>query len=198
MRTYYKKKAYEAGCDEAGRGPLAGPVFAAAVILDPKARIKGLNDSKLLTEEQRKTLRSIIEEKALAWVVSHIEVKEIDKINILQASLKAMRNCILQLKIQPEFVLVDGNKEIPYLQIHQKCIIKGDQQFESIAAASILAKTYRDEYMISLHEEFPHYGWKENKGYPTFKHRQAILEFGLCKYHRKSFQVKLPVLEIIG
>lgn len=196
LQTYYKNSLYEAGCDEAGRGPLAGPVYAAAVILDPYKPIKGLNDSKLLTEAARKTLRIEIELKALAWAVTSLNEREIDKYNILQASLKAMRACILKLSVQPVVVLVDGNKKIPYLDIEQYCMVKGDSRFQSIAAASILAKTYRDEYMLKIHKKFTHYGWDENKGYPTLKHRQAIHEHGLCKYHRKTFHVKLPVFEL--
>jgi ribonuclease HII len=196
LKTYYKNKLYEAGCDEAGRGPLAGPVYAAAVILDPKRPVKGLNDSKLLNETERKLLRQEIEKNALAWAVCSLSEREIDQLNILQASLKAMRNAILNLHIVPEVILVDGNRAIPYLDIPQFCMVKGDSRFQSIAAASILAKTYRDDYMMKIHEQFKYYGWDENKGYPTLKHRQAIQEYGLCKYHRKSFHIKLPVAEL--
>lgn len=185
------------GCDEAGRGPLAGPVFAAAVILDPSKRIKGLNDSKLLSESDRAHLRYEIEQGALEWAVCSIDVDEIDRINILNSSLKAMRECLLSLKSSFSLVLVDGNRKIPYLEVEQVCMVKGDGRFQSIAAASILAKTYRDEYMFKIHEEFPCYFWNENKGYPTLKHRKAIQEHGLCKYHRKTFHVKIPENDVL-
>lgn len=190
LQSYYKNSLYEAGCDEAGRGPLAGPVFAAAVMLHPDQAISGLNDSKKLNENQRFALRLEIEKKAMAWAVESIDPETIDRINILQASLAAMRNCIIRLKTKPSIVLVDGNKKIPYLPFEQYCIVKGDGLYESIAAASILAKCYRDEYMLKIHEEFPEYGWNENKGYPTEKHREATLKFGLSIYHRKSFKLK--------
>ncbi|MGB3084398.1 MAG: ribonuclease HII [Saprospiraceae bacterium] len=190
LKTYYKNILYEAGCDEAGRGPLAGPVFAAAVILDPNQEILGLNDSKKLNEKERNILRTEIESKALCWSVCKLEPIEIDQINILQASLKAMRICLLDLKIRPTSIIIDGNKKIPHLEIEQYCIVKGDAKFQSIAAASILAKTHRDQYMLEIHQEFPLYGWNQNKGYPTLKHRMAIQQFGICKYHRKSFQMK--------
>ncbi len=196
LQTYYKNKLYEAGCDEAGRGPLAGPVYAAAVILNPDIPITGLNDSKLLTENERNDLRKEIQEKALAWSVCSQSERDIDKYNILYASLKAMRAAILKLAIQPKIILVDGNKTIPHLDIEQYCMIKGDSRFQSIAAASILAKTYRDEYMMKIHKQFSCYGWDVNKGYPTFKHRQAIQQYGLCKYHRKTFHIKLPEPEL--
>ncbi|HRG67370.1 MAG TPA: ribonuclease HII [Saprospiraceae bacterium] len=190
MLSYYKNTLYEAGCDEAGRGPLAGPVYAAAVMLHPDRPILGLNDSKKLNEKQRNALRQEIEQKAMAWVVSSIDPETIDRINILQASLAAMRNCIERLKTKPSIVLVDGNKKIPYLPFEQYCFVKGDGLYESIAAASILAKCYRDDYMLKIHDEFPEYGWNENKGYPTEKHREATLKFGLSIYHRKSFKLK--------
>lgn len=196
LRTYYKNKSYEVGCDEAGRGPLAGPVFAAAVILDPSRPIRGLNDSKLLAENERNRLRFEIEEKALEWTVCSIEVEDIDRYNILQASLMAMRKCILNLKTPPALILIDGNQRIPYLDQEQICVIKGDGKFKSIAAASILAKTYRDEYMLKIHGEFPQYGWNENKGYATLQHRLAIQEYGTCIHHRKTFRVKLPELDL--
>lgn len=192
LQSYYKNSLYEAGCDEAGRGPLAGPVFAAAVMLHPDLPIIGLNDSKKLNENQRASLRLEIEQKAMAWAVESIDVETIDRINILQASLAAMRNCISRLKTKPSLILVDGNKKIPYLPIEQHCIVKGDGLYESIAAASILAKCYRDEYMLKIHEAFPQYGWNENKGYPTEKHREATLKYGISIYHRKSFKIKSP------
>lgn len=196
LKTYYKKNLYEAGCDEAGRGPLAGPVFAAAVILDPAKPIEGLNDSKLLHETERNQLRLEIEQHALAWAVASVDVMEIDRINILQASLIAMRNALLQLNPPPVLVLVDGNQKLPYLDFIQYCMIKGDQRFQSIAAASILAKTHRDEFMLRIHEEFPHYGWNENKGYSTARHRQAIKTYGLCIHHRKSFHALVTEPEL--
>lgn len=192
LLSYYKNSLYEAGCDEAGRGPLAGPVFAAAVMLHPDHPIIGLDDSKKLNENHRIALRQEIEKKALAWAVESIDAETIDRINILQASLAAMRNCIIRLKTKPSIVLVDGNKKIPYLPIEQYCIVKGDGLYESIAAASILAKCYRDEFMLKIHEEFPQYGWNENKGYPTEKHREATLKYGISIYHRKSFKLKSP------
>ncbi len=196
MQSYYKNSLYEAGCDEAGRGPLAGPVYAAAVILNPERPIYGLNDSKKLNEKQRLSLRIEIEKNALAWCVESLDPETIDRINILQASLAAMRNCIHRLKIKPNCVLVDGNKKIPYLEMEQYCFVKGDGLYESIAAASILAKCYRDEYMLKIHPEFPQYAWNENKGYPTERHREAILQFGLTKYHRKSFKLKASQNEL--
>ncbi len=190
LRTYYKKNIYEAGCDEAGRGPLAGPVFAAAVILDPSKTIKGLNDSKLLSAEARLELAAEIEQTALAWEVASVGVQEIDTINILQASLKAMFLCIQRLNIRPELVLVDGNKPIPCLTIPQMTVVKGDALYQSIAAASILAKVYRDRHMLELHEQYPHYGWRENKGYPTAYHRMALNMYGPSPYHRRSFRYR--------
>ena len=190
-QTYYKKNKYEAGTDEAGRGCLAGPVYTAAVILDRKTTILGLDDSKKLQEKQRNELRAEIESKALHWVVKSITPKEIDRINILQASLKAMYQCIQELEIEPELILVDGNRRIPLLTLNQKTIIKGDGIYQSIAAASILAKTHRDEYMQKIHKKHPEYHWNQNKGYPTEVHRLAIQEFGLTSYHRKTFCTNL-------
>lgn len=169
---------------------MAGPVYAAAVILDPSKPIKGLQDSKKLPEKTRLELRLEIEEKALAWAVQAVDPREIDRINILQASLKAMKLCLDQLFIRPVSVLVDGNKKIPYLDIPQFCIVKGDATFQSIAAASILAKTYRDACMLELHEAFPQYEWNRNKGYPTARHQEAIIQFGYCVHHRRSFVLK--------
>jgi len=179
----------ECGTDEAGRGCLAGPVTAAAVILRDKFESSILNDSKQLSEKQRDTLRLVIENNSLSFAVSHIFQEEIDTINILNASILAMHHAIENLKKQPEFIIVDGNKFKPYKTIPHKTIVKGDSKYMSIAAASILAKTYRDEYMCTIHEEFPMYNWKQNKGYPTRQHREAIRKFGITKYHRKSFRL---------
>ena len=185
----FSKQVLECGTDEAGRGCLAGPVTAAAVILDPKFENIILNDSKQLSEKKRFLLKPIIELKAISFGVSHIFQKEIDSINILNASIKAMQLSIEQLKPEPEFIIVDGNRFKPYKDIPYKTIIKGDSKYLSIAAASVLAKTYRDLYMEKIHEEFPMYNWKKNKGYPTKEHRAAIKKYGITKYHRKSFRL---------
>lgn len=185
----FSKQVLECGTDEAGRGCLAGPVTAAAVILDPKFENIILNDSKQLSEKKRFLLKPIIELKAISFGVSHIFQKEIDSINILNASIKAMQLSIEQLKPEPEFIIVDGNRFKPYKDIPYKTIIKGDSKYLSIAAASVLAKTYRDLYMEEIHEEFPIYNWKKNKGYPTKEHRAAIKKYGITKYHRKSFRL---------
>ena len=177
----------EAGCDEAGRGCLAGAVFAAAVILPPDFRCEELNDSKQLSEKQRNVLRPIIEQEALAWAVGVVSPQEIDKINILNASFLAMHRALDNLKIRPEHLLIDGNRFKKYANFSHTTIVKGDGKYLSIAAASILAKTHRDEYMLQLHEEFPDYDWKQNKGYPTPKHRRGIEQFGTTPYHRLSF-----------
>lgn len=177
----------EAGCDEAGRGCLAGAVYAAAVILPEDFQLEELNDSKQLSEKKRYELRPIIEESAIAWAVGIVSPEEIDKINILNASFLAMHRAIDQLKVQPEYLLIDGNRFNPYPGIPHTTVVKGDGKYLSIAAASVLAKTYRDDYMNQLAEEFPIYDWKSNKGYPTRKHRQAIREHGICIYHRKTF-----------
>ena len=179
----------EAGTDEAGRGCLSGPVVAAAVILPGDFSHPFLNDSKQLSEKKRKELKLIIEDQALAFGVSFVWQDEVDEINVLQASIAAMHRSIKQLQSEPEFIIVDGNKFKNYKNIPHKTIIKGDSKYLSIAAASILAKTYRDEYMEKIHLEFPNYNWKKNKGYPTKKHRQAIRDFGITKYHRKSFKL---------
>ncbi|MGN1265732.1 MAG: ribonuclease HII [Muribaculaceae bacterium] len=179
----------EAGCDEAGRGCLAGPVTAAAVILPPDFKNELLNDSKQLTERQRNQLRPIIEREALAWAVAFVSPEEIDKINILKASITAMHRAIDQLSIRPEALLIDGNRFTPYHDIPHTTIVKGDGKMMSIAAASVLAKTHRDEYMCRIAEQFPQYDWATNKGYPTKKHRAAIAEFGASPYHRMSFQL---------
>ena len=179
----------EAGTDEAGRGCLAGPVTAAAVILPKDIYIPKLNDSKKLTENQRNKLRKEIELKAIAFSVEHVMQDEIDKINILNASIKAMHKALGKLCVIPKFIAVDGNQFKPFKKIPHKCIIKGDAKFQSIAAASILAKTHRDEYMKLIHQKFKNYFWNKNKGYPTKKHREAIKKYGITKYHRKSFKL---------
>jgi len=189
LLSYHTKGIIEAGCDEAGRGPLAGPVTAAAVILPPDFKHKLLNDSKQLTEKQRDLLRPIIEKEAIVFSVSIIDNHKIDEINILNASFYAMHCSIDQLSIKPEALLIDGNRFNPYDGIPHHCIIKGDGKYLSIAAASVLAKTYRDELMVKLHHEFPIYNWKQNKGYPTKEHRCAIREYGVTDYHRKSFRL---------
>lgn len=193
MKRYFHKELIEAGCDEAGRGCLAGPVFAAAVILPKKMIHPLLNDSKQLTEEERNLLRPVIERKALAYAVAMVSHEEIDHINILQASLKAMHLAIDGLSIRPELLLIDGNRFIPYLGIAHQTVIGGDGIYASIAAASILAKTYRDEYMMQLHAKHPCYDWKQNKGYGTLAHRRYIKEHGLSPYHRKTFRVNLDL-----
>ena len=189
LKTYFQQELTEAGCDEAGRGCYAGPVFAAAVILPEDFYHPLLNDSKQVKEKQRNELRKVIEENAIAFGVGMVSHTEIDQINILKASFKAMHLAIDQLKIKPQFLLIDGNRFIPYKKIKHQCIVKGDAIYASIAAASILAKTYRDDWMMNLHNEFPQYNWKKNKGYGTAEHRKAIEEFGLCQYHRKSFNI---------
>lgn len=185
----FSKYKYECGTDEAGRGCLAGPVTAAAVILPLDFENNFLNDSKLLSEKKREALKPIIETEAITFGVAHIFQKEIDNINILNASILAMHKSIDELITIPEFIIVDGNKFKPYKDIAFKTIIKGDSKYMSIAAASILAKTYRDNYMSEIHKEFPMYNWKQNKGYPTKEHREAIRKYGVTKYHRKSFKL---------
>lgn len=189
LLSFYNKNTIEAGCDEAGRGCLAGPVFAAAVILPANFENELLNDSKKLTENQRNHLRPIVEEQALAWAVVAVDNKKVDEVNILNASFLAMNKAVEKLKITPEHLLIDGNRFRTKSKIPYTCMIKGDGRFYSIAAASILAKTYRDDYMADIHNEFPYYDWKKNKGYPTKKHRAAIKEYGPCKYHRMSFRL---------
>ena len=179
----------ETGTDEAGRGCIAGPVTAAAVILPEKFLHEMLNDSKQLSEKKREYLKPIIEKAALSFAVSHIEPLQIDEMNILNASIKAMHLCIMRLKPTPLYIIVDGNRFKPINNIPYSTIIKGDTKYMSIAAASILAKTYRDEYMKKIHEEFPMYNWKQNKGYPTMEHREAIRKYGTTKYHRMSFRL---------
>lgn len=187
---------YETGTDEAGRGCLAGPVTAAAVILPENFEHELLNDSKQLSEKTRNLLRPIIQEKALCYHVTNIGPQIIDEINILNASIKAMQECIVNLTPVPDYIIVDGNRFKPVNNIPYSCIIQGDSKYMSIAAASVLAKTYRDEYMNRLHEEFPMYNWKSNKGYPTPEHREAIKKYGITKYHRKSFRLLPEQLEI--
>ncbi len=190
LKPFYQDELMEAGCDEAGRGCLAGPVFAAAVILPKDFFHPLLNDSKQVTEKNRNELRTIIEASAIHFAVASIDNNEIDEINILKASFKAMHLALDKLNQQPQLLLIDGNRFITYKKIPHRCIIKGDALFTSIAAASILAKTYRDEYMMKLHYEFPHYAWNSNKGYGTATHRIAIEMYGQCKYHRKTFRLK--------
>ncbi len=189
LLSSYNKNILEAGCDEAGRGCLAGPVVAAAVILPPDFDYGALNDSKKLTEKQRKELRPVIEENAIAWAVEMVSNSEIDKINILNASFLAMNRAAQKLNVKPGHLLIDGNRFRPQTDIPFTCFVKGDARFYSIAAASVLAKTWRDEYMEKIHQEFPHYDWKNNKGYPTKKHREAIVKHGITKYHRLSFNL---------
>lgn len=196
LKPQHSSFQFECGTDEAGRGCLAGPVTAAAVIL-PKYFRKGMiNDSKQLTAEKRLKLREVIEKKAICYSVHHIYMKEIDQINILNASILAMHHCIEKLETVPDFIAVDGNRFHNYQQIPHACIVEGDGKYLNIAAASILAKTYRDELMQQMHEEYPMYNWKNNKGYGTREHREAIKEFGITKYHRKSFKLFPEQLEL--
>lgn len=192
LLPFYQDRFSEAGLDEAGRGCYAGPVFAAAVILPKDFHHPLLNDSKQLKEKDRDLLRPIIEKESIAFAVSKVSNDEIDRINILQASYKAMHLSIDKLSIVPELLLIDGNRFKPYKTIEHVCIIKGDGKYASIAAASILAKTYRDEFMQKLHKQFPQYGWNKNKGYGTIVHRNAIKENGLCQHHRKTFNILPP------
>jgi ribonuclease HII len=189
LNPFYQDQLIEAGCDEAGRGCFAGPVFAAAVILPKNFYHPLLNDSKQLSEASRNKLRPVIEKEAISFGVASVDHEEIDRTNILKASIKAMHLSLAKLSVQPGLLLIDGNRFYKYKRIPHRCIVKGDATYASIAAASILAKTYRDELMKKLHEEFPHYHWHTNKGYGTAKHRKAIEEFGLCNYHRKSFRL---------
>jgi len=192
LKPYLNKRLIEAGCDEAGRGCLAGPVVAAAVIMPKDFYHPILNDSKKLTASQRDVLRPIIEKEAAHWSVAYVNNEEIDQINILNASIKCMHRALDKLPIVPEHILVDGNKFHPYHQIPYNCIVKGDGKYASIAAASVLAKTHRDEQMGIMHATHPEYGWNTNKGYPTKKHREAIAQIGACSLHRKSFQLFPP------
>ena len=190
LKPFYQDLHPEAGCDEAGRGCLAGPVFAAAVILPPDFSDPILNDSKQIKEKTRYALRDMIQKTAISWAVAKIDAEEIDAINILNASIKAMHLALDQLKQKPSFIIIDGNRFKPYKNIPHATIIKGDGQYFSIAAASILAKTYRDDFMLEHHEKYPQYNWIKNKGYGTLDHRRAIAEFGRCPLHRESFQLK--------
>lgn len=196
LLSYFNKNTIEAGCDEAGRGCLAGPVFAAAVILPPDFKNELLNDSKKLTEKQRFKLRPMIEREALAWAVEAVSNIEIDQVNILNASFFAMNRAVQKLGIVPEHLLIDGNRFRTQSEIPFTCMIKGDGRFFSIAAASVLAKTYRDDFMDKIHEEFPNYNWYKNKGYPTKKHREGIKLYGVTKYHRMTFRLLNEQLEL--
>jgi ribonuclease HII len=189
LKSYYIKNRSEAGCDEAGRGCLAGPVFAAAVILPGDYYHPVMNDSKQLSPKQREVLRSEIEKEALAWAIAISGAEEIDQINILNASFLAMHRAIEKMTMKPQHLIIDGNRFRSFRDIPHTCIIKGDGLYFSIAAASILAKTYRDDYMAALHKEYPYYGWASNKGYPTKAHRLAIQKYGVTKYHRKTFRL---------
>ncbi len=196
LLSYYQEQWIEAGCDEAGRGCLAGPVFAAAVIFPPGYHHKRLNDSKKLSEKQRMELRPIIEQEALAYAVASVSAEEIDRINIHNASYLAMHKALDMLHIKAEYIIVDGNRFIPYQKVPYTCVVKGDGKYLSIAAASILAKTYRDEYMDTIAADFPDYDWMNNKGYPTVKHRSAVLAYGTTPHHRKSFRITDPQLKL--
>ncbi len=189
LPAFYQTELLEAGIDEAGRGCYAGPVFAAAVILPQNFQHPLLNDSKQLKAHERNLLRTIIETESIAFAVAHIDETTIDRINILQATYRAMHQAIGQLSVPPQLLLIDGNRFKPYPHLPHHCFVKGDGRFASIAAASILAKTYRDEWMEKLHHEFPQYGWSKNKGYGTAIHRNAIAQYGLCPYHRQSFNI---------
>lgn len=192
----FSKFEFEAGTDEAGRGCLAGPVTAAAVILRNDFSNDILNDSKQLSEKTRELLKPVIEEQAICYSITHLEPLIIDEINILNASIRAMQECVLKLNTTPLYIIVDGNRFKPVNNIPYSCIVKGDSKHLSIAAASVLAKTYRDEYMNRIHEEFPMYNWKQNKGYPTKEHREAIRKYGTTKYHRMSFRLLPEQLEL--
>ena len=196
LENSYQTELLEAGCDEAGRGCLAGSVFAAAVILPPDFYHPLLNDSKQMTERQRNLLRPIIEREAVAWAVAEVTAARIDEINILKASIEGMNIAAASLKVAPEFLAIDGNRFVSHSGLPFRCIVKGDGKYANIAAASVLAKTHRDEYMMRLHEEFSNYGWDRNKGYPTKEHRLAIREYGLTPYHRLSFNHSEGQLEL--
>jgi len=193
LKNNFSDFEFEAGCDEAGRGCLAGPVFAAAVILPKGFKNKELNDSKKLSEKQRNNLRKVVEKEALAWAVAKVDPSEIDEINILNASFLAMHRAIDKLSVKPEFLLIDGNRFNKYKNLPHTCIVKGDGKYLSIAAASVLAKTFRDEFMTKANKDYPNYLWDKNKGYPTLKHKLAIQEFGLSPHHRKSFNYNIQL-----
>jgi ribonuclease HII len=196
LENSFQNELLEAGCDEAGRGCLAGSVFAAAVILPPDFHHPLLNDSKQMSERQRNLLRGIIEQEALAWSVQEVTAARIDEINILNASIEGMNLAVEALSLRAEFLAIDGNRFRSQLGIPFQCVVKGDGKYANIAAASVLAKTHRDEYMMRLHEEYPHYNWKSNKGYPTREHRLAIREYGLTLYHRLTFNSSPEQLEL--
>lgn len=196
LKSYFDKKLIEAGCDEAGRGCLAGPVFAAAVILPKDYKNKILNDSKQLTDKIRYELREVIEKEALSYAVAQVSNIEIDDINILNASFLGMHRAVDQLKTIPELLLIDGNRFKPYKKIPHQCIVKGDAKFLSIAAASILAKTYRDDFMVEASKKYPHYGWEKNMGYPTKLHREGIRQHGTTPLHRMTFQLLPSQMEL--
>ena len=196
LKPFYKKNQIEVGLDEAGRGCLAGPVVAAAVILPSNFNHPLLDDSKKLTEKKREALREIIEKEALAYAVAFVDHKKIDEINILNASFLAMHKAIDKIKVKYNFLLIDGNRFKAYKKVPHECIVKGDGKYQSIAAASILAKTYRDEYIIKLSKKFPEYQWQQNKAYPTKKHVDAILKYGITPYHRRSYHIKAYQLSL--
>jgi ribonuclease HII len=198
LYSAFQNKHIEAGCDEAGRGCLAGPVFAAAVIFPPDFKYIGIDDSKKLTSVQRYALRELIQKEAIAYAVGQVDAEEIDEINILNASFLAMHRALDLMAVSPGFLIVDGNRFKPYKSLPHECIIQGDGKYLSIAAASILAKTYRDDYMANLAIQYPQYDWKNNKGYATLKHRQAVGEHGLSPYHRKTFRTNALQLEMFS
>lgn len=198
MMACHTKGVVEAGCDEAGRGCLAGPVVAAAVVLRPGTRLPGLGDSKQLSPARRDDLRRLIEQRAEAWAVAMVWPEEIDRINILNASILAMHRAVDLLCIRPQHLVIDGNRFTPYPGLRHSCVVGGDARIRSVAAASILAKTHRDELMTALHQDHPHYGWNVNKGYPTADHRAALAHHGPCPYHRRSFQLKVPAQSLFG
>jgi ribonuclease HII len=198
LQAYFQEELLEAGCDEAGRGCLAGPVYAAAVILPRHFYHPLLNDSKQLTEEERYELRPVIEKEAIAFAVSSLCNKKIDKYNILRASFRSMHLAVKVLNPQPQLLLIDGNRFTPYKKVPHKCIIQGDGLYASIAAASVLAKTYRDDYMKELHRKYPRYNWAQNKGYATKEHQAALDKYGPCKYHRNSFRLSYSTEELIS
>lgn len=196
LKSFHTHGIIEAGCDEAGRGCIAGPVFAAAVVLPPDYQNPSLDDSKRLSARHRNLLKEVVEREALAFAIGVVDEKEIDSINILNASFLAMHRALERLKMQPGHLIIDGNRFKPYEDVPHTCIIKGDGIYASIAAASILAKTYRDKFMDTLHQEYPEYGWDRNKGYPTKQHRRAVLEYGPTPYHRRSFKLLNDQMEL--